>query len=175
VIGIGALLVAAYYTGRVRPTWVEYLRASAAAYLTIVTLVYWFLLAPWHTPDVPWSNTVLHLVSGVIVAGDWLLAGPRQALLLNRLWVVLVYPAVWLTVILVREVTDGWVPYPFLDHRNGYASIAVVCGAMLVSGAVVAIFYFATPRWCPFGWEARTATLRARTAARARSVTAVRA
>lgn len=146
-IGATALLLAAIYTGRERPDWVEYVRASAAVYLTVVTIVYWLLLASFHAPAVPWANTVLHLGSGTVVVLDWLIAGPRRPLRLRKLWVVLFYPTLWLGVILVRGVTDGWVPYPFLDPSQGYTYIATVCLVMVCVGALLSAVYFRTPKW----------------------------
>lgn len=148
-IGAAALIVAAIYTRSPRPDWVELLRASAAVYLTVVTIVYWCLLAPFHHPAVPWANTVLHLVSGIVVVADWLIAGPRRPLRLGRMWVVLIYPTLWLVVILMRGITDGWVPYPFLDPRNGYAYIATICIVVVSVGALFSAVYFRTPRWRP--------------------------
>lgn len=148
-IGAAALIVAAVYTRSPRPDWVEYLRAMAATYLTVVTIVYWLLLAQWHTPAVPWANTVLHLASGIVVVGDFLLAGPRRVLRLDRMWVVLIYPLLWLGVILARGITDGWVPYPFLDPRNGYAYIATICLVVVCVGALFSAVYFRAPRWRP--------------------------
>jgi len=146
-IGATALILAAVYTGRERPAWVEYVRASAAVYLTVVTIVYWCLLAPFHTPAVPWANTVLHLGSGILVVVDWLVAGPRRPLRIGRMWGVLIYPTLWLGVILLRGVTDGWVPYPFLDPRNGYAYITTVCLVMASVSTLLSAVYFGTPRW----------------------------
>ncbi len=60
---------------------------------------------------------------------------------MNRLWVVLMYPLVWLVVVLVRGATDGWVPYPFLDPAHGYAAVAITCigifAAFLLVGSLV--------------------------------------
>lgn len=148
-IAAAALVVAAIYTRSPRPDWVELLRASAAVYLTVVTIVYWLLLAPFHHPAVPWANVILHLGSGIVLVADWLIAGPRRTLPLGRMWVVLVYPALWLVVILMRGITDGWVPYPFLDPSNGYAYIATICLVMVSVGALLSAVYFRAPRWRP--------------------------
>ena len=82
-------------------------------------------------------NAALVTRSPIYVAIDWLLFGDRRRLALKRLWVILVYPIVWLIVVLVRGATDGWVPYPFLAPANGYGSVAVYCVIIaLVIGAV---------------------------------------
>jgi len=147
LIGATALLIAAHFTGRARPQWVEYLRVSAAVYLSIVVTVYWLLLAPLEDNVTAWTNLILHGASGVFLLADWLLEGPRSKLPVRRAWIVLVYPVVWLTVVLIRGATDGWFPYPFLDPANGYASIAVVVVGIIVSGLVVGGLLFRATRW----------------------------
>lgn len=149
LIGAAALGIAAFYTARSRPQWVEYLRGCAAIYLIIVTTVYWTLLAPTSTPEVPWANYVVHLASGIILLADWLLEGPRSTLPAKRFWVVLVYPAGWLVVVLIRGATDGWVPYPFLEPADGYAAVAMVVAGIILVGAVLALLIFNATRWRP--------------------------
>lgn len=140
LIGAGVLLVALPTTGAPRPAWLEYARLSAATYLAIVVVVYWTLLA---SADVgihyPWANYVLHAVSGVVLVADWVLEGPRRVPPLGALGVVVAYPLVWLGVVLYRGATDGWVPYPFLDPENGYATIAGVVAAIVVVALLVAL------------------------------------
>jgi hypothetical protein len=58
--------------------------------------------------------------------------------------VVVTYPLVWLVVVLIRGATDGWVPYPFLDPRIGYGTVALYCVAitavvLLLAAAVWAL------------------------------------
>lgn len=148
LIGVAALLLAAPLTGRPRPAWLEYLRACAATYLFIVVTVYWTLLMPT-SEDSPWTwtNLLVHGISGVALVVDWLVEGPRRRLPARTVWVVLLYPAAWLAVVLARGATDGWVPYPFLDPENGYASVAVYVAAIFVIGALVGSAFFAATRW----------------------------
>ena len=77
----------------------------------------------------------------MLAALDWLLIGDRKRLPLSRLWLVLIYPATWLTVVLIRGATDGWVPYPFLDPANGYGSIAIVCVGICVAMLLVGLVF----------------------------------
>ncbi|MFV0287617.1 MAG: Pr6Pr family membrane protein [Demequina sp.] len=134
IIGIVALAVALRFTGRERPTWVEWLRVSAATYMVIVVVVFWWLLYPTMSGGPSWEDLVLHLASGVILVADWLLEGPRPRLALRHLGVCMIYPAVWLAVVLVRGATDGWVPYFFLDPENGYASVGVMIVIIVGAG-----------------------------------------
>ena len=56
--------------------------------------------------------------------------------------VVLLFPAVWLVVVLLRGATDGWVPYPFLDPGQEYAAVAGYCVVILVAFFVIGAFVF---------------------------------
>ncbi|WP_111768238.1 Pr6Pr family membrane protein [Nakamurella deserti] len=127
-------------------------RASVATYIVIVGVVYGLLLAPLGEAGgvpVPWANTVLHIVTPVYGLLDWIVFRDRSPLAARRVWVVLLYPLVWLVVVLVRGATDGWVPYPFLDPANGYGSVAVVCVGILLALLVVGSLVFAVSRSHP--------------------------
>lgn len=116
------------FRGRAQPQWVSYLRALATVLMVIVGIVYNTLLSGLDLAgsfNLPWSDDILHVWIPIYAALDWLLFGDRQKLPFARLWVMLVYPIVWLAVVLIRGATDGWVPYPFLNPSNGYFSVAV--------------------------------------------------
>ncbi len=142
------LLVALPRTGKPRPAWLEYARASVAMYLVIVTVVFWTLLGGFE-PDDPyrWSTVIMHGGSCVLLLADWLLEGPRKEHPLKHVWTVLLYPLVWITVSLIRGATDGWVPYPFMDPADGYASVAMVVGGIVVVGVAIGAALFRLTRW----------------------------
>jgi hypothetical protein len=115
-------------------------RWALTDFMVVVGLVYALLLAPTDAAGgvpLPWANTVVHVVTPAFALLDWFLAPDRLRTPLRLTWVLLLYPAVWLTVVLVRGATDGWVPYPFLDPRNGYALVAGM--SALVALAFVAV------------------------------------
>ena len=144
IITAVALLLAAFTTfaGNRQSAGLQLLRAAATTYIVIVGLVYNTLLAglPGGV-ELEWANIVMHVVMPLYAAVDWLLFGDRKALAWNRLWIVLIYPVVWLIVVLVRGATDGWVPYPFLDPSQGYGVVALyalgIAGAFGIVGAAV--------------------------------------
>ncbi len=132
LLGIVAFTVSAVVLvrGGPAPGWLPSFRGATTAYLMVVGVVYVTLLAPLGAEGgvtEPWANWVLHYLSPVVIAVDWLLVADRPALAWRQLWLVLVYPAVWIVVVLIRGATDGWVPYPFLNPENGAGSIALVC------------------------------------------------
>jgi hypothetical protein len=125
-------------------------RASVVTYMVVTGIVYNLLLRGIDLPQgstLGWSNEILHVIAPVYLLVDWIVAPGRAPLAARRIWVVLVYPIVWVAYTLVRgplttgEVagTDYWYPYPFLDPNNsanGYFSVAFY---VLLIAAVIGI------------------------------------
>ncbi|MBX9244731.1 Pr6Pr family membrane protein [Actinotalea ferrariae] len=135
-------------TGRA-PTWAVPARACVVTYVVVVGLVYVVLLAPLGAAGgvpVPWANVVLHVVTPLAGAVDWLAAPDRRRLTGRVVGLALVYPLVWCGVVLVRGATDGWVPYPFLDPAQGYATVAGYVAAIAACIAAVAALVVAGSR-----------------------------
>lgn len=126
--------------GRTRGTVLSVLGAIATTCLVIVGLVYAILLAPLGAPGgvpVPWANTVLHLIAPIAVVADWIGVRDRAVLAASVVWVILLYPLTWTTVVLIRGASDGWVPYPFLDPAQGYGTVSLYVVAIAALFAVV--------------------------------------
>jgi hypothetical protein len=130
------------------PAWVQVARGATTAYIVLVGIVYATLLAGHENGGVPlpWANTVLHVVLPLYGPLDWLLVADRPALRWGRLWLVLLFPAIWLVVVLLRGATDGWVPYPFLDPATGVGTVAVFCVIIAVGVLVMALVIWALSR-----------------------------
>jgi hypothetical protein len=127
---------------RAQPRWLSYLRALATVIMAIVGIVYNTLLADAGLDgafNVPWSNDILHIWIPIYAVADWVLFGDRIKLPFARLWVMLIYPVIWLVVILIRGASDGWVPYPFLDPASGYDSVAVY--SVIISAITILFGY----------------------------------
>lgn len=136
-------------SGRRLPRPADYARASTTTYVALVGLVYATLLAPLGVAGgvpVPWANVVLHVVIPTVAVLDWVFVADRKALGWRLLPVVMVYPVVWLAVVIVRGATDGWVPYPFLDPGRGYGAVAVTVVAITVVTVVAGAAVFALSR-----------------------------
>ncbi len=145
LITMVAFLASAFFilTRRKQPDWVILLRAVATTIIAIVGLVYNTLLAGAALGDsfnLTWSSNILHIVIPIYALVDWVLFADRRVLSYREIWMVLIYPIVWLVVILIRGATDGWVPYPFLDPATGYGSVAAYS---LGIAAVTVLFGFA--------------------------------
>lgn len=149
IITCVALLLAAFatFTGRRQTPGLQLLRAAATTYIVIVGLVYNTLLAglPGGV-ELEWANTIMHVIMPLYAGIDWLLFGDRRALAWKRLWLVLIYPVVWLAVVLVRGATDGWVPYPFLDPSQGYGVVALFALGIAAAFGVVGSLVWALSR-----------------------------
>ena len=142
IIGAVAFFASAFFilSRKAQPSWVIYLRALATVILAIVGIVYNTLLSDKGLEgsfNLQWSNDILHIVIPIYAVLDWVLFGDRDKLPFSRLWLMLIYPIVWVVVVLIRGATDGWVPYPFLDPATGYGSVLVYC---IVIAAVTVLF-----------------------------------
>ncbi|SDQ69658.1 hypothetical protein SAMN02800687_2442 [Curtobacterium sp. UNCCL20] len=115
-------------------------RGASTVYIATTGIVYNTLLVSVDVQtSVQWSNDVLHKIMPVYAVLDWLLFSDRARLLFRHIWWFLLYPAVWLVVILIRGATDGWVPYPFLDPDLGYGVVALYCLGVAVFIALMGV------------------------------------
>lgn len=125
---------------RPAPEWLILSRAVMTTCMIIVGVVY-NVLVPGTGSAPPWVSVTLHLIVPAVVLLDWVLIGDRAPLPWRRLWAVVPYPALWLVVVLVRGVTDGWVPYGFLLPERGALSMTLhvvgLLGALALAGALV--------------------------------------
>lgn len=136
--------------GRPSPDLLVSARAVVTACLVVVGVVY-NVLVPGTGSAPAWVSAVLHLGFPILVLLDWAFVGDRPPLPWRRLWIVIPYPAAWLTVVLTRGRTDGWVPYGFLLPERGALSLGVhvvgLIGAVLAAGALV----WSLSRWRGLG------------------------
>ncbi len=151
IITMVAFFASAYFilSRKKQPAWVILLRASATTVIVIVGITYNTLLAGASLGgsfDLRWSSNILHIIIPIYALVDWAFFADRTRLKYNKLWIVLVYPIVWLVVILVRGATDGWVPYPFLDPATGYGSVAAYSIAIAVFTVLFGLVVFALSR-----------------------------
>jgi hypothetical protein len=141
IIFIVVLFVAAIsgFIQRSRGAVFMLIRACATTYIVIVGLVYNTLLVGLEGGvTLAWANWVLHVAIPIYAALDWIIFSDRDALPWKRIWISLLYPLVWLAVVLIRGATDGWVPYPFLSPTLGYGVVAAYCAAIAAATIVVA-------------------------------------
>ncbi len=138
-VALAVTLVVAFRSKR-EPLRLSVFRGAATVYIATTGVVYNTLLTGAAVENtVPWSNDVLHKWIPLYAVLDWLLFSDRGRLLLRHVWWFLIYPAVWLVVVLVRGATDGWVPYPFLNPSLGYGVVALYCLGVAVFIALMGV------------------------------------
>ena len=128
------ILIASGVCGLIRrhaPGWLDTARGASVASMLVVALVY-NLVVPGTGSAPVWVSVTLHLVLPVLVSIDWAFVPDRAPQPWARLWVVLPYPVVWLTVVLIRGATDGWVPYGFLLPQRGLVALGATVAALLL-------------------------------------------
>ena len=150
VIIVLALSGIASLSGRRQSPRMVLARGCATTYIVITGFVYNLLLAGLEGGvSLAWANTVLHVVLPVYAALDWLIFNDRSSLRWNEIWIALIYPIVWITVVLFRGATDGWVPYPFLNPAQGYGVVALYALAIAAATIVFAAVIWAVSRLRP--------------------------
>lgn len=111
------------------PVW-RVVRIDAVIGMTVTGLVHWFLLRPLlHLEGLAWAtDKLLHVVAPLLIVVGWLVFGPRPRLTLRVLGLALIWPILWLVVILLQAQATGWYPYPFLNLGvRGGAAVAATC------------------------------------------------
>lgn len=137
------LIVAGALTLRRRaaPAFLSLLRGIGTTCMLLVAVIY-NVIVPGTGSAPVWVSILLHIVFPLLVALDWVLVGDREPLPWRRLWTVVVYPLVWIAVVLVRGATDGWVPYGFLLPARGVPALLAT-----VAGLLVALLAFGSLVW----------------------------
>lgn len=104
------------FVRRVAPAWLQAVHGATVTYMATTGVVYNLLLAngPLGEYNVAWSNDILHKWIPLFAVLQWILFGDRSRLRFKLLWLYLIYPVVWLAVILLIR-GRSFVPYPFLD------------------------------------------------------------
>ena len=129
-----------------RDTWVRrVLRLDGLLMITITAIVYQLLLAP--SIDVTgWSlltDPILHVITPLLTVVVWAVWGPRGWITARLLPAALVVPLLWIGWMLARGAVIGSYPYGFANvAEEGYASVAVTLGLILVFGIVVAAAFW---------------------------------
>ncbi|MCU1527110.1 MAG: hypothetical protein JWP75_873 [Frondihabitans sp.] len=130
LIAVAFVIVAAFgVRGVPTPEWLLVSHAATVTYLATTGLVYNTLLRGSDVDNsftVQWSNDILHVWIPLFAVLEWILLGDRDRLSWKRLWFFLIYPVVWLVVILIRG--QSFVPYPFLNvDKLGAGVVALYC------------------------------------------------
>jgi hypothetical protein len=140
------------------------LRASVVSYALVAALVYNLLLR--EIPEggyvgTQWPTDVIHVWVPLFLLADWMLSPSRAVLRKRDVFIVIIYPLVWLALTFVRGAVDGWFPYHFLrpGGPNGLVGIAVyVLGiTAFIVGIALLLIVASRGRWANTDrlWAAR--------------------
>ena len=108
------------------PHWFLVLRTCVTTYMVVTGIVYNLLLRGVQLPQgatLEWSNEILHVAVPILILLDWLFAPGRTPVGWKTIWIVIIYPLVWVVYTMVRgpftpnEILGEpfWYPYPFLN------------------------------------------------------------
>lgn len=107
------------------------LRLDAVLGITVTGVVHFFLLRPLLDLDGAdyWADKLLHMAVPALAVVGWLVFGPRGLLSNRDVPPALVWPVLWLLVILATgPVFDDWYPYPFVDvAEHGLGVVLLNC------------------------------------------------
>ena len=134
------------------PAW-RAVRLAALFGITVTGIVYATVLAKVHEPH-GWqetsTNTVFHYIVPIMMVGGWLLFGPRRRIDARTVALASVWPAAWITYILIYGRVTKWYPYPFLDvATHGYGRVVVNAVAVVAVLLVVTALYWLGDRRLP--------------------------
>lgn len=120
---------------------------TAAAAITIVGLVYFFILRhTWNPVGAQFvADAVLHYVMPVLMVGFWAWAVPARSMRWARAPWLLLYPLLYLVYVFARGEVVGLYPYEFIDVlKIGYPaalrnSVALIAAYALVAGVYLGL------------------------------------
>ena len=124
--------------------WLDILRSLTTVYILVVGIGFALLLSGLENvalTAVPWDNTVLHYIMPIAVLLDFIFDRPKSNINFKTglLWIS--FPIIYVIYSLIRGVTVGWYPYPFLNpNLHGFGAVAltvlglVVIGVLLIAG-----------------------------------------
>jgi hypothetical protein len=122
---------------------------AMAAYITIVGLVYHFMLRDQFHPEGLFKVTsdIFHILSPIAFMLFWLFLVKKTIIKWINTVLWLVYPLIYTIYILLRGALSGYYPYNFLDVTQlGYGRVMSNCGFLLVGFVILNALYILISR-----------------------------
>jgi hypothetical protein len=124
--------------------------ASAAAFITLVTLYYHFMLAPYLDMQgaLLVATILLHYVAPLIFLAWWALFAPHGTLRWNSIPLMLLPGIGYVAWALLRGAIVNEYPYDILNAgRFGYGAVAISVGVLLVAVSVFSAILVLADGW----------------------------
>jgi hypothetical protein len=87
-------------------------------------------------------DELLHLIIPVLFILFWLIFVPKRRLKWDNILLWMIYPLVYLAIILLRGAFSDYYPYPFLDvNKLGYPHALLNCLGIAVAFIIVSILF----------------------------------
>lgn len=120
---------------------------ALVTYITLVGLIYNLILRQlWKPEGWQWvADELLHVIVPLLFILFWIIWAKKIGLVWKNIFFWLVYPLVYLFLILIRGAFSGYYPYPFINVKIlGYIKVFVNSGGIMItffvlSGLFVAI------------------------------------
>jgi hypothetical protein len=123
--------------------------AATVVYIGVVGLVYNVILRyAWQPAGVQRVvDELLHLIIPLYYMLYWLLFVPKIKIRWINLLSWLIYPLIYLIVIMLRGTYSGYYPYPFVNVTTlGYKQVAINCGFVLLAFLIFSFIVIITSR-----------------------------
>jgi len=123
--------------------------SAMAAYITIVGLVYHFMLRTQFHPVGLFKLTsdIFHVVSPIAFVLFWLTLVRKTSIHWKYTIFWLVYPLFYTIYILIRGAISGYYPYNFLEVNTlGYSKVFANCGFLLIGFIILNSVYILISR-----------------------------
>lgn len=129
------------------------IRARRAGFITVVMVVvslgYHTLLADvWHPTGLAWwADQGLHTAVPALITLWWAATAPKAGLRWTYAFSWLIWPVIYLDYALVRGLSSGFYPYPFVDVASlGITQVVLNIGALAVVFAALSLLLMGVAR-----------------------------
>lgn len=127
-------------------TFVSLSKVSTAItlYITVVGLVYQFILRPlWDPKGLQYlADELLHSVTPFYVILYWSIFANKTQLEWKQILSWLIYPICYFVVIIFRGAFSGYYPYPFVNvNELGYPNVLLNSGVLVLLFALLSVLF----------------------------------
>ncbi len=123
--------------------------AATVVYIGVVGLVYNVILRyAWQPTGMQKVvDELLHLIIPMYYILYWVLFVPKIKIRWINLLSWLIYPLIYLSIIMLRGMYSGYYPYPFVNvSALGYKQVAINCGFVLLAFLIFSFIIIVTSR-----------------------------